>query len=421
MNEMKVCNKCGKMLPIENFRLMNNNISKPYHLGQCKKCEYECNKRYKEVKNRLKISDNIEILVKIKYKEIKQERVLNISDLNISLIAEDEIFVKLMDYDNIWLSNYGRAIKCCDGEYKILFGTYDKYGVLRYHVRKNVYSDGKWVYKKIDLHAAKAVVDEFVVNPDKRNNTYIWHKGFNKKDCYYKHLYPVNMKQYYTIKNHFNKTGDDSEKMILYVINAIQYKPDTWNKRVMKPTMCGVGYHGCGDYDIKSTAYIKWHDMLNRCYNKKFHERCPQYKKCSVCDEWQNFSNFEVWYNENKYGDKQLDLDKDILFKGNFIYSPETVVLVPHSINTLFINGLSSRGDCPVGVYYDENKKRYRANVNSGGEQKKLGEYKTAEEAFNKYKEFKESIIKDMAERYKGEIPYKAYEAMMNWKIEIDD
>ena len=52
---------------------------------------------------------------------------------------------------------------------------------------------------------------------------------------------------------------------------------------------------------------------MHRCYNDKFHERQSQYKECSVCEEWLNYSNFKVWYDKNKYGEVQLDLDKDIL------------------------------------------------------------------------------------------------------------
>ena len=33
--------------------------------------------------------------------------------------------------------------------------------------------------------------------------------------------------------------------------------------------------------------------MLVRCYNAKFHERQPQYKGCTVCEEWLNYSNFK--------------------------------------------------------------------------------------------------------------------------------
>ena len=115
----------------------------------------------------------------------------------------------------------------------------------------------------------------------------------------------------------------------------------------MQPVMCGIGYRGSEDVDCKSEAYIKWHDMMNRCYNEKFLERNLQYRGCTGCEEWYNFCNFKVWYESHKYGDEVLDLDKDILFKGNTVYSPETCCLVPHEINTLFVNCKKNRGDLP--------------------------------------------------------------------------
>ena len=55
------------------------------------------------------------------------------------------------------------------------------------------------------------------------------------------------------------------------------------------------------------------------------------------------------------------------------------------------------------------------------GRQIKLGTFDTAESAFARYKKYKEDFIRDLAEQYKDEILYKVYEAMMDWKIEIDD
>lgn len=55
------------------------------------------------------------------------------------------------------------------------------------------------------------------------------------------------------------------------------------------------------------------------------------------------------------------------------------------------------------------------------GEQIKLGTFDTAESAFARYKEYKEDLIKDMAEQYSEQIPDKVYNAMMGWKIKIND
>lgn len=78
---------------------------------------------------------------------------------------------------------------------------------------------------------------------------------------------------------------------------------------------------------------------------------------------------------KNIYGDEQLDLDKDILFKGNTVYSPETCCFVLHIINTVFINGKSARGDLPMGVSYGREKKKYRACAAFMGQSIKLGRF----------------------------------------------
>lgn len=419
--ETKKCKKCGKILPANKFRIIKEQFNNPYYLGHCKECECKYQREYLEKKNKIEFSDNIQMLIQRYYKDIKPERILDISRLNIIPLGTDEIFVKLMDYKNAWLSNYGRVIRYSSGKYNLLQGSYDDYGALRYSLKKNVFFDGKWTYKSVHLYAAKAVVEEFIVNPDKTNNVYIWHSGFDKQDHYYRNLYPLNQKQYMIVKNHFSKTGDDSEEIILKVMNDIRYKPDDWSKRCMESTMCGVGYHGSENVDCTSESYLKWHDMLVRCYNAKFHERQPQYKGCFVCEEWLNYSNFKIWYNRHKITGMSLDLDKDILFKGNKVYSPETCCLVPHAINTLFLNGRKNRGDMPLGVHFDKSKDKYRAEMSFMGKQIKLGTFDTAEAAFARYKKYKEDFIKDMAEQYKDEISDKVYDAMIRWKIEIDD
>ena len=421
MDETKICKKCGRILPLENFRLMKGQFNNPYYLGHCKECEYKDQRAYLEEKNKIRFSDNLQILIERKYKTIKQERILDISDTDIIPIGTDEIFVKLMDYKNTWLSNYGRVIRYCRGKYNLLSGTYDSYGVLRYTVPKNIFYDGKWIYKSVNLWAAKTVVEEFIVNPDKANNIYIWHSGYDKQDNYYRNLYPLNQEQYRIVKKNYKETGDDSEEFILKVMNDIRYKPENWSIKCLEPIMCGIGYHGYEGVDCRSESYLRWHDMINRCYNDKFHERNPQYKGCTVCEEWLNYSNFKVWYEQNKIKGMQFDLDKDILFKGNKEYSAATVVFVPHEINTLFVNCKKNRGDYPVGVHFDKEENKYRAGMSFMGERIRLGRFDTVESAFARYKEYKEDFIKDIAEQYKDEIPDKVYQAMLNWVVEIGD
>ena len=104
-----------------------------------------------------------------------------------------------------------------------------------------------------------------------------------------------------------------------------------------------------------------------------------------------------------------------------FRFCAETCCFVPHAINTLFLSNKAARGDFPIGVSFDKDKKKFRAEMSFMGEQIKLGTFDTAESAFARYKEYKEDFIKDLAEQYREQIPDKVYDAMMNWKIEIDD
>ena len=76
-------------------------------------------------------------------------------------------------------------------------------------------------------------------------------------------------------------------------------------------------------------SYICWRDMLRRCYSAKYQEKQPTYKGCRVCDDWLYYSNFKNWYDKSYYEveNKTSQLDKDILIKGNKVYSPDTCVL----------------------------------------------------------------------------------------------
>lgn len=413
--EFRECDKCHKKKPIDEFEIIKSN-EKSYHIHTCKKCRYEMRKGQKNA-----LSKDIEILIKRAYKEIQQKRILDLLSTDITTIADDEIFIRLMDFNKTWISNHGRVIIKKGDKYVLAKIGYDSNGTLRCNAYKDIYVNGKWEYKKSTIYIAKMVVQEFVVNADKRSNVFIWHKGMNKDDNYYKHLYPLNKEQYRIVKAHYMETGDDSEEFIVKVMNDCKFKPDYWSKASMKPTIAGKGYRGGVGVDVTSRVYKRWCDMLQRCYNAKFHARNPQYMPCYVCEEWLNFQNFKIWYEAHDYGEESQDLDKDILIKGNVMYSPETCCLAPHIINTLIVNSARARGDYPLGVYFDKEKNKYRANLAVGGEQIKLGYYDTSEEAFARYKKYKEDFIQDLAEQYKEEIPHKLYDALMNWKIEITD
>lgn len=189
------------------------------------------------------------------------------------------------------------------------------------------------------------------------------------------------------------------------------------------PSVCGIGILGKTKITNRK-RYDYWCSMIKRCYDDKFHISNKTYKDCSVCEEWLYYPNFEKWYELNYYevDGEIMNIDKDILVKGNKIYSPETCIFTPKSINNLFITNITNRNDLPIGVSYNSNKTRYRALCRIGGRKTKIiGTYNTKEEAFYSYKYFKEKYIKEVADSYKELIPDVLYNAMYNWEVNIND
>lgn len=206
--------------------------------------------------------------------------------------------------------------------------------------------------------------------------------------------------------------------------------------RVSNPyhaSIYGVGIVG-DKYPTKvngkaTKEYQTWQGMLFRVISEKFFENYPTYKDVDIDKKWLYYPNFYEWLHEqgnftNWLKMTQGCLDKDILFKGNKIYSPETCCLVPNCVNTLFVKKDANRGDLPIGV--TRNHKRYMSlcsNPLTGNNHEYLGTYDTPKEAFYEYKKYKENIIKLVAEReYQCDnITNKCYKVMVNYVVEIDD
>ena len=184
----------------------------------------------------------------------------------------------------------------------------------------------------------------------------------------------------------------------------------------------GVGFFDSGLATTDEEVFMAnrvWRSMLSRCYSKKYQEKEPSYIDCSVCEEWLLFSNFKKWFDEN-YVDGYA-LDKDILIKGNKVYSPDTCCFVPFEINALLIKCNRTRGVYPIGVCKCKN--RFRAFLSVSGSILFLGSFVTIEEAFNAYKKAKEAYIKEVAQKYydKREINKRVYDALMKYEVEITD
>jgi len=209
-----------------------------------------------------------------------------------------------------------------------------------------------------------------------------------------------------------------------FVLKYRHYK-EIKNGNIKNPyhkSVHGVGCIGVGPY--KKATHIKsyktWSGMLERCYCEKSLFVRPTYIGCSVDERWHDFQNFSKWFEENYIEGYQLD--KDILFKGNKIYGPDTCDFVPHKINSLFVRQSKNRGDLPIGVTYQKNNKNFTVYVNKANNSRVCYRgIKTSDEAFLCYKEEKEQYIKEVADEWKDRISHKIYVAMYNYPVEITD
>lgn len=190
-----------------------------------------------------------------------------------------------------------------------------------------------------------------------------------------------------------------------------------------RPIIYGVAYIGIRKGQrgalSKTKAYTVWRNMLERCYNEDKLKKYPTYQDCYVCEEWKCFAIFEEWYNDNLI--EGFFLDKDILLKGNKEYCPNKCCFVPNEINCLLTKRQNKRGELPIGVGYSESKNRYKSSFTRGTEKVFLGYYATIKEAFNAYKQAKESWIKEVANKWKDKIKPNVYKALMNYEVEITD
>ena len=193
------------------------------------------------------------------------------------------------------------------------------------------------------------------------------------------------------------------------------------------PSVYGVGILGT-KYPSKVNGVITkeyglWVRMLERCYSDVYKKRYPTYEGCKVSDNFKSYEYFYEWCNEQiGFGNQDWHLDKDLLVKGNKVYSENSCVFIPVEINSILVKCTASRGEHLIGVSWSKTNKAFKAQVSKNkGKSEHLGFFNTELEAFNAYKEAKEAFVKEQANKFKSQIDERAYEALMNYTVEITD
>ena len=222
----------------------------------------------------------------------------------------------------------------------------------------------------------------------------------------------------------FSKTGYEATAELGNIRNGNVKDP-------YLPSVCGVGILG-DKYPISeggtlTKEYMLWHSMLVRCYSATYQKKQPTYIGCEVSENFKSYEYFYEWCHKQigfgvEGNGNPFQLDKDLLVKGNKVYSESTCVFIPAEVNTLLTKRTASRGEYLIGVCWSNTHKAFKAQVSrSKGKQEHLGYFKTEIEAFNTYKQAKESFVKEQANEWKSQIDPRAYEALMNYTVEITD
>lgn len=191
-----------------------------------------------------------------------------------------------------------------------------------------------------------------------------------------------------------------------------------------RPSVFGVGI--CDVKGVKcnqNKKYQLWYSVLRRAYSDVYHKDKPTYKDVEVCERWKRFSSFSEDVEKIPFFEKSIsdnyELDKDILVRGNRMYSPDTCCFVPRQINAVFGVKRKPDSDLPTGVAFNNKLKKYVCSVcQEGVKSQHIGVFKTSEEARAAYVEFKLKRLRGLAEQYKGQIDQRVYDALMNWNFE---
>lgn len=141
-------------------------------------------------------------------------------------------------------------------------------------------------------------------------------------------------------------------------------------------------------YKYSTRASEVWDKIQSRCLENGWYQlKHKSYVGCS--NNFHSFQVFAEWCQSQKgYWSKDSlsrywALDKDILIKGNKIYSNNTCIFVPQYVNKLLADSLNIRGEFPIGVSLIKHTGNYSSfcKTRGNGEREYFGSFKTPESA----------------------------------------
>lgn len=145
--------------------------------------------------------------------------------------------------------------------------------------------------------------------------------------------------------------------------------------------------------------YSDWSSMIERGYSERYKMLHKTYKDVKVIDEWHLFSEFKKWKtSQGNVSGKELD--KDIIFPNNKLYSPEACVYVLPMTNTFIsVNKLKS-GEWPIGVCWNKRVSKFQAQCSNPFTKKRghIGYFSDPEEAHEAWRKRKHELAQLVAD-----------------------
>ncbi len=362
-----------------------------------------------------------------------------------------EVFVRVEDAENYWISNYGRCVNNLNRKDKNTFYEH-KEGKCHYTVfeiereiiswpikpkyktksqdkkkekteqvfrigtpieecnqileekkkqnEERIYSirETKW---RRETTPEDLVADAFLAKYKGRFK--IWHKDGNESNNWYKNLLTV--------------TPEDYKKLKAGKV--------TWQELDLKQEYI--------EYENRASiqAYHVYNGIKTRCKDAKVDNRIRKcYDKSTMCQEWLDHpKTFVKWYLEHYYecGDESMQVDKDLFGDGSGMYHPDFCCILPQRLNAMLANskkhyaeGETPDNVLPLGVYYSGRAGKYFSKITFTGSEKQiiLSGWDTPEEAFEEYKMMKKADILMTAAKYKEQIPDYIYKKLLEVEIE---
>ena len=218
------------------------------------------------------------------------------------------------------------------GEYVVLGASHKNKGkkmfVIEFKDTKNKYITTKWAILR-----GRFEDKNFLIGKTMKSNRFGYYKVIKEVK---RRIEKTRARRQFEVE--FELTGFKA----IYTIDAIKLGSirDPFYPIYYGKAYCGVGEWASSIDNVDTREYKLWRNMLSRCYDSNFHKKRPTYIGCTVHSEWWNFQTFckDILILE-KYGKwaenkKRYLLDKDILIKGNKVYSKYTCMFVDDTQST---------------------------------------------------------------------------------------